>query len=111
MSVTYTGIRDEDGGGTVLKQIDNLPPRTLDPRADLRDYGGELDWDHEAGQLQLSIALLADVMGDFYAENYHEELRFQVVSEIPWEGFRVTAEALEKWILDLEQREKDGLPF
>jgi hypothetical protein len=111
MNVTYTGIRDDEGWGTVLKQIDNSPPGPLDPRADIRDYGGELDCDHEGGQLQLSIALLADVMGDFYAERYHQEMQIQVVSDIPWEGFRVTAEALENWILELEQREKDGLPF
>jgi hypothetical protein len=112
MAVSYTGIRDDDGAPTILKQIDQGKPTPLDPRTDLRAYAEELEWNEfDTGQRQVSLAILADVMGDYYAEKHFEEFVHHVISEIPWEGFRVPAESIERWVLECEQREKEGLPF
>jgi len=111
MAVSYTGIRDDDGAPTIWKQIDDefMP---LNPRADLRAFAEELEWNEfDTGQKQVGLAILADVMGDYYAEKYFEEFVHYVISAIPWEGFRVPAESIERWVLECEQREKDGLPF
>jgi hypothetical protein len=105
--VTYTGTRDENGTLEVRKQIDELPAAPLDPRLDLRRHspsGFEVAYEG-SGPAQLALAMLADVMGDEFAEAHYQAYKRAVIAALPWEGFRITAKAVEEWAREIEARE------
>jgi hypothetical protein len=97
--VTYHGTRDEGGTARVSKQVDGGPARPLDMRNDIRNHSPDgAEWGFGgSGPAQLSLALLADVVGDYDAEELYQRFKREVVAHLPREGFAITAEAIEEW--------------
>jgi Family of unknown function (DUF6166) len=105
--VTYIGTRDGNGTIEVRKQIDELPAVPLDPRLDLRNHsptGFEIAYGG-SGPAQLAIALLADVMGDEFAEAHYQAYKQRIIAALPFEGFKITAKEVEAWAAEIQQRE------
>ena len=83
-------------------------PRVLRKRLDLRNYSDEFEWGQEgAGCLQLSIAILADFLGDGRVQDAiekHERFARTVIRTLAWDhwtlsdrelGFLVSIEIIE----------------
>lgn len=102
--VTYTGHRRADGGAAVHKQVDDLPPTDLAMRNDLRNHSPDgAEWGYAgSGPAQLSLALLADVLGDEAAQELYQRFKRDVVALFPREGFAISAEAIEAWAVATE---------
>lgn len=102
--VIYTGLRREDGGAAVHKQVDDLAPTDLAMRNDLRNHSPDgPEWGYAgSGPAQLSLALLADVLGDEAAQDLHQRFKRDVVARFPREGFAISAEAIDAWAAALE---------
>ena len=102
--VTYTGVRGEDGGAAVHKQVDDLPPMNLAMRNDLRNHSPDgAEWGYAgSGPAQLSLALLSDVLGDEAAQELYQRFKRDVVARFPREGFAISAEAIEAWAAAIE---------
>lgn len=97
--VIYRGTRDENGTARVSKQVDGGPAGPLDMRSDIRNHSPDgAEWGYGgSGPAQLSLALLADVVGDYDAEELYQRFKREVVARFPHEGFAITAEAIEEW--------------
>lgn len=102
--VTYTGLRRADGGATVHKQVDDLAPTELPMRNDIRNHSPDgAEWGYGgSGPAQLSLALLADVLGDEAAQDLYQRFKRAVVAGFSREGFTITADAIEAWAKTLE---------
>lgn len=102
--VTYTGVRRADGGTAVHKQVDDLSPTDLAMRNELRNHSPDgAEWGYAgSGPAQLSLALLADVLGDDAAQDLYQRFKRDVVAGLPREGFTISAEAIEEWAKALE---------
>jgi hypothetical protein len=102
--VVYRGKRDANQTAVVTKQIDDLPEQPLDLRLDLRRHspsGGE--WGYNgSGPAQTALGILADVMGDEFAADHYQRLKFDIIGRLPREGFEITADAVEAWAKELE---------
>lgn len=105
--VIYRGHRPATGPVVVEKQIDDLAPVPLNMRNDLRDHSPDgAEWGYGgSGPAQLSLALLADVMGDDMAEELYQRYKREVVAALPHEGFVISAEAIEQWAKEHEAEE------
>jgi Family of unknown function (DUF6166) len=70
-------------GRVTVREADGKRP--LDERTDLYDYSITLEWGRDsAGAAQLSLALLADALGnDDRARLLHESFRRRVVVDLP----------------------------
>ena len=106
--VTYTGLRIAEGGAVVMKQVDDLAPAELPLRHDLRNHSPTgPEWGYQgSGPAQLALGMLADVMGDRFAELHYQEFKRAVVARFPREGFYITAEAIEEWARTIEDQEQ-----
>jgi hypothetical protein len=105
--VIYKGTRTEDGTLRVTKQIDDMRPKPLDPRFDLRRHsptGMECGY-MGSGCAQLALAITADVLGELEAEDVYQKYKSQVVAALPRSGFAITAESVEEWAKGLREKE------
>jgi Family of unknown function (DUF6166) len=105
--VTYTGTRDANGTLEVRKQVDELPPEPLDPRLDLRRHsptGFEVSYSG-SGPRQLALAIIADVLGDEAGLELSQKFKEDVIATLPWEGFKITAAAVEEWAKEIGAKE------
>lgn len=101
--VTYKGTRGENDAPHVTKQTDDLPPEPINPRLDLARHADGVNWGYfGSGCRQLAVALLADVLGDDDATTLSQRFKADVVCRLPWEGFEITAEAVER-LFDKEE--------
>ncbi len=104
--VTYTGSRDEVGVPVVMKQVDDLEPTPLNPRTDLRMHADDFEWRYQgSGPRQLALAILADVLGDEAGLELSQKYKQDVIAKLPWEGFVITAAAVEQWAKEIEAKE------
>lgn len=105
--VRYRGTRDDNGTAHVTKHIDELAPVPLDMRLDIRRHSPTgPEWGYGgSGPAQLALGLLADVVGDHFAEENYQQFKREVVAGFPREGFAITAEAVEEWAKTIEQEE------
>jgi uncharacterized protein DUF6166 len=71
-----------NGQVIVREDIDKRP---LDSRTDLHDYAITFEWGNEsAGATQLSLALLADAVGnDALAQSLHQKFKSRVIVDLP----------------------------
>jgi hypothetical protein len=80
--------------------------RPLDARTDLQNYSATFDWGSDsAGAAQLSLALLADALGnDARAQSIHQKFKSRVVVDLPerWTMTRSRILAHAKMIERLE---------
>ena len=105
----YAGERTPDGVDVLVLDRD-LPDggRPLDPRFDLRRHADGLNFGYAgSGPAQLSLALLADALGDDdrARRNYQDFKRKHVAR---WEGdrFEISAEDIRQIVAGLE-RDRD----
>jgi hypothetical protein len=102
--VHYEGHRDH-GRAVVTKHVDDNDPEPLDSRLDLRRHSPDgLEWGYlGSGPAQLALALTSDVLGDEHGEAIYQKFKMGVIGQVPQEGFRITAEAVEAWAAELER--------
>lgn len=110
MDKVYLGVRSRnaDGHTVTVSVVEDGVPRSLPSRLDLRDYSGSgLEWGYGAdGPAQLALAVLADVTGsDDYAVRHFHWFRLEVISELPWQEWKLTEVQVRAWI-----REHHPLP-
>lgn len=91
---TFRGFIDESHDKVVT--FNDIP---LDQRLDLFNYSRVgLDWGYiGSGALQLSFAILVQVVGEIEAKKFRTQFSKEVVStfDTPWE---ITSKAVKKWI-------------
>jgi hypothetical protein len=100
----YVGERTPDGVSViVIPESGGAYP--LNPRYDLRNhspdgfnygYGG-------SGPAQLSLALLADALGDDEkAQRFYQDVKFKVVARLEGDRFELRQEDIQKKVAELE---------
>ena len=98
----YMGFRaKEHSSKNSIIVMENGRVRNLPPRLDLKDYSSEgIEWGYgNSGLAQLSLAILADLTGnDKYAIKHHYWFKSEVVSKMPWDSWKLTAEQIRNWI-------------
>ena len=81
--------------------VEDGTPRDLPPRLDLRELSPTgLEWGYgNAGPAQLALAILADATGsDDYAVKHHTWFKLEIVSTLPWKGWKLTEERVSAWV-------------
>lgn len=102
----YIGERTPDGCQVVV--IDSSQPDEcylLPPRHDLRNHSPDgFNWSYNgSGPAQLSLALLADALGDDdRAQDTYQRFKFKVVSRIEDDQFELTEEEIKQTVVTLE---------
>lgn len=72
----------------------------LDPRYDLRNHSPDgFAWGYGgSGPSQLALAILADVMGDEFAQQHYQQFKFQVIARLDKDnGFVLSAMYVKAW--------------
>jgi hypothetical protein len=112
---TYTGYRlpgeqGAAGGGLVTVHQEGRPPRSLDPRLDLRMHSDALNWGYGgAGPAQLALALAADVTGDDdLARSVYQKLKFKLVNRLPADGWTLSELQLREAIRQIQEERNLG---
>ena len=99
----YEGKRTKEG--CEVTRVEGNIEAALPPRLDLVEHSPDFEWGYGgSGPSQLSLALLADAMGDdAKAIALHEPFKWEVISRLPHEGWQLlatdvveTAQALER---------------
>ncbi len=94
--VTYIGSEEEFGTESVFRfreGVDSARGSKLDPRFDLRRHSPDgFAWGYEgSGPAQLSLAILADFLGnDYRALRLYQDFKFRMIARLPQR---------ERWIL------------
>ena len=85
--------RDAPGGGYPLP-----------PRLDLRNHSPTFAWGYAgSGPAQLSLALLADALGDEErAQDHYQDFKFRVVGRLPHDGWELSQEDIVQTVARLE---------
>ena len=110
MEKVYLGVRSRsaDGNAVTVSVIEDGVPRSLPPRLDLRDHpAAGLEWGYGTdGPAQLALAVLADAAAsDDYAVRHFHWFRLEIVSNLPWQEWKLTEAQVHAWI-----REHHPLP-
>ena len=102
---TYCGYRGPKG---LIVRVDSMDHNTheflardLPVRLDLRNHSPTgFEWGYGgSGPSQLSLALLADfTQDDAYACALYQDLKWDVVCELPEQGWEITGDALQDWV-------------
>jgi len=99
----YQGIRTTQGCEVTVREDDG-PPRPLAPRLDLRNHSPTgFSWAYAgSGPAQLSLALLADALGDDeQAQDFYQDFKFKVVGRLPHEGWILTEEQVRQKLTEI----------
>lgn len=101
----YVGERTPDGVEVLV--LDRAAPGggyPLDPRFDLRRHADGLNWGYPgSGPAQLSLALLADALGDDErAMRCYQEFKRAEVARWDGDAFRISAEEVRQTVAGLE---------
>lgn len=103
---TYIGERTPDGCQVVV--VDSARPDAsylLPPRHDLRNHSPDgFNWSYSgSGPAQLSLALLADALGDDRrAERVYQRFKQRVISRLIGDHFTLTADEIRQTVTALE---------
>lgn len=106
MSKYYVGERTPDGCQVAV--LDTEKPdhaRLLNPRYDLRNHSpdGFSFGFNGSGPAQLSLALLADALGDDdRAQDMYQMFKFKVIGRLTGEKFEMTADEIKQKVAELE---------
>jgi hypothetical protein len=97
-TVRYRGRRKRQGV-EVVKQEASGAEVPLPLRLDLRNHSpAGFEWGYlGSGPAQLALALLADVVGEEWAEARHQEFKLEVVSHFPHRGWELAREDIAAW--------------
>ena len=101
----YVGERTEDGFEVFVVSKDGAE-RLLSPRFDLRNHspsGFEIGY-HGSGPAQLSLALLADALGDDnLAEAHYQEFKQKVIAGMKGDRFELTQAQIRDTVAEIEK--------
>ena len=100
---TYEGRRTKEGTIVTVTHGDMSEP--LPPRLDLWNHSPTgFEWSYGgSGPAQLSLALLADVLGDDEkAVELHQPFKWSVVAKLPPDGWQLTEEEINARASTLE---------
>ena len=106
MTRRYIGERTPDGCQVVV--IDPARPdeaRLLNPRYDLRNHSpdGYNFGYNGSGPAQLSLALLADALGDDRrAQSVYQEFKFKVIGRLQGDRFELTDDQIKATVAELD---------
>lgn len=96
---TFRGYVDENG-----ERIVKFNSEDLDPRFDLFNYSRVgIDWGYAgSGSLQLSFAMLVQIVGETDAKTYRTQFSKEVVSnfDTQWE---MSSKAVKKWVAQAKE--------
>lgn len=112
MSKKYIGERTPDGCQVVVIDPNNPDGSyLLPPRHDLRNHspdGFEFGY-AGSGPAQLSLALLADVLGnDDRAQRVYQDFKFKVIARLDGDRFELSEEDIKKTVARLEAERGRG---
>ena len=96
---SYAGRRTRFGTVVEVRTCHGSYP--LPSRLDLRNHSPTgFEWGYGgSGPSQLSLALLADfTQDDAYACARYQDLKWDVVCELPAQGWEITGDALQDWV-------------
>lgn len=97
--VFYQGARTYRGADVVRVDLNKSYP--LRWRLDLRNHSPTgLEWGYGgSGPSQLALALLADATSDDeFAQRRYQDFKWDVVSRLPYEGWRLTLSEIREWV-------------
>jgi len=97
---TYVGLRC--GGTAEVYRLDVGSCYRLNPCLDIRQHSPTgLEWGYSgSGPAQLALAILHDLTGDAkVALRLYQVYKFEVVAGFPKEGFILTTEQAEEWLI------------
>ncbi len=88
----YKGERGGDGA------VVTVNGRLLDPRLDLRNFGGDgFEWGYDgAGPRQLAFAILADLEGPEIAFQRYRDFTTDVIAEIEDDYFSISSDDINE---------------
>lgn len=101
----YIGERTPDG--CTVEVIDSTNPNggySLDPRFDLRNHSPDgFNWSYSgSGPSQLSLALLADALGDdAKAQRHYQDFKFKVIARLDGDRFELSEEDIRQTVAEL----------
>jgi hypothetical protein len=107
---TYHGKRDDDGTVHVWVEPEGGDPYPLPMRLDLRNHSPS-GFNHGysgSGPSQLSLALLADALGDAVAERHYQEFKRKVVARIDGDEWEMTSRDVRKVVEGIERERGAG---
>ena len=102
----YVGERTETG--CEVDVIDKASPMggyPLDPRRDLRNHSPDgFEWGYAgSGPAQLSLALLADALGDDEkAQQFYQDFKFKVVGRLASDNWELSQEDIRQSVAAIE---------
>src|SRR2546429_601978 len=100
----YLGARTPDGCTVTIIDAEG-GKQPLDPRHDLRRHSLDgLNWGYAgSGPAQLSLALLADALGDDeQAQRFYQDYKFRVVARLTGDEFELTDEQIRQTVAELQ---------
>ena len=112
MSKTYIGERTPDGCQVVV--IDSAKPdeaNLLNPRYDLRNHSPDgYNFGYSgSGPAQLSLALLADALGDDdRAQRHYQSFKMKVIGRLQGDRFELTEDEIKATVARLEAERGRG---
>jgi hypothetical protein len=112
MTKKYVGERTPDGCQVVV--VDKSNPDggyLLNPRYDLRNHSPDgFSWGFNgSGPAQLSLALLADALGDDEkAKRYYQDVKFKVIGRLTGDRFEMTEDDIKQKVAELEAEKGRG---
>ena len=112
MTKYYVGERTPDGCQVAVLDTDKPDhARLLNPRYDLRNHspdGFEFGYSG-SGPSQLSLALMADALGDDKrAQAVYQAFKFKVVGRLTGDMFRLTQEGIKQKVAEIEAERGRG---
>lgn len=103
---SYRGVR-KDAGTVVTVTKENVTSK-LDPRFDLRNHSPTgFEWGYGgSGPAQLSLAMLADCLGDDrMAQEFYQDFKFKVIGRFKGDEWTLTAKEIESVMAELKHCE------
>ncbi len=103
---SYSGVRTRAGSVVAVTVVQQGAPssRLLSLRHDLCNHAADFHWGANGpGSAQLALAILADYLPDAKrAVELHHHFKQDVVTGFPYEAWTLSDEALDLWLLRLD---------
>ncbi len=102
----YLGERTPDGCDVAVVDSESQRCYALDPRLDLRNHSPTgFSWGYNgSGPAQLSLALLADALGDDEAAlEHYQDFKFKVICRLDEDRWELSEEDIRQAVARLER--------
>src|SRR5262245_42597519 len=99
----YLGERTPQGCDVSVLEGSGGRAYPLAPRNDLRNHSSEFNWGYTgSGPAQLSLAILADALGDDdAAQSFYQDFKFKVIARLPDEKWELSEEDIRQSVARL----------